>query len=87
MVIARTDLYVPDIGARSPGWRRIAVVRPKSAPRSGVWRRGVGSRTVAVLTSVFSGWAQPDRAVHRHHPVRRPDFVEGAALSREMFRL
>lgn len=87
MVIARTDRYVPDIGARSPGWRRITVVQPNPAPRSGVWRRGLAGRAVAALTSVFSGWAQPDRAVHRHHPVRRPDFVEGAALSREMFRL
>lgn len=85
MVIARTDLYIPEIGARSSRWRRTAVVHPH--PATGVRRWGLVGRATAALAGVFSGWDQPDRAARRHHPVHRPDFVEGAAMSREMFRL
>lgn len=83
MVIARTDLYVPDIGARSRRWRRIAAAQPTPAAVRG----NLLARAAAVFTSVFAGRGEIDRTPRRPHPVRRPDFVEGAALSREMFRL
>lgn len=84
MVIARTDLYVPDIGARSRRWRRIAAAQPTPAA---VWRGNLLARAAAAFTIVFAGRGEIDRTPRRPHPVRRPDFVEGAALSREMFRL
>ncbi|MCB0939389.1 MAG: hypothetical protein KDB72_04030 [Mycobacterium sp.] len=87
MVIARTDLYVPDIGARSRRWRRIAVAQPIPATGPGVRRGALLAWAAAAFTSVFPGRGETDRPARRQHPVRRPDFVEGAALSREMFRL
>ena len=59
MVIARTDLYVPDIGARSRRWwRRIAAAQPTRQPR-GEGTCSLGA--AAVFTSVFAGRGEIDR--------------------------
>ena len=87
MVIARTDLYVPELRPRSSRWRRIAVAHPAPAARPGAWRRLLPSRVIVAVSSAFAQPGRRGRTPAGHHPVRRPDFVEGAALSREMFRL
>jgi len=91
MVIARTELDVPTLLLMpGTGPRRQARRGITSWDGSGRLRHRIGalsSRAVAAFSGVFS---RPDRgasAVVRHQPVRRPAFLEGAAMGREMFRL
>ena len=87
MVITRTDLYVPELRTRSDRWWRVSVAHPAPAATPGGWRRILSGRLIAAVISAFARPERGERTSPRHHPVRRPDFVEGAALSREMFRL
>jgi hypothetical protein len=87
MVIARTDLDVPTF-LLLPGTgprRRVAVGGSGSTIRQ---RFGMLSRrAAATVTGVFSRPDRGDSALVRHQPTHRPDFLEGAAMGREMFRL
>jgi len=86
MVIARTDLNVPTF-----------LLVPRTRPRRGIAfgesgrirpRIGMLSRRVAAaVTGVFSRPDSGGSAAVRHRPTHRPDFLEGAAMGREMFRL
>ena len=83
MVIARTDLNVPTflLVPRTRPRRGIAVGDSgRIRPRIGMLSR----RVAAAVTGVFS---RPDSGGSAAVPARRPAFLEGAAMGREMFRL
>ena len=87
MVIARTDLDVPAflLLPRTGPRRRVAV-----GDSGGRIRRRIGMlsrRAAAAVTGVFSRPDPGGSAAVRHRPTHRPDFLEGAAMGREMFRL
>lgn len=91
MVIARTELDVPSF-LLLPGTSPRRRARRGTASRDGGGRirhriAVLSSRAAATFTGVF---ARPDHggsAAVRHQPARRPEFLEGAAMGREMFRL
>ena len=90
MVIARTDLDVPTF-LLLPGTgprRRALQGKALTGSRQGFRHRfgAMSRRAIAAVTGVFSRPSGGSAAV-RHQPTRRPEFLEGAAMGREMFRL
>ncbi len=91
MVIARTNLDIPTfLLLPGTGRRRRALRGITVGDGRGRLRHRIGTlsrRAAATVTVVFSRPDPGGTAALRHQPARRPDFLEGAAMGREMFRL
>jgi hypothetical protein len=91
MVIARTDLDVPTfLLIPGTGPRRRAIRGITFADGSARLRHRISTlsrRAAKAVTGVFSTPESGGSAAVRHQPARRPEFLEGAAMGREMFRL
>ena len=91
MVIARTELDVPTfLLLPGTGLRRLALQGRGLTESGGRFRHRFGTlsrRAVAAVTGAFSRPDTGGAAAVRHQPTRRPEFLEGAAMGREMFRL